>query len=114
AGAPHPAGTEPELRFYLWPSLDLGAHVQVDAILRHVNPLGRPRFAAEAVEFASALAGYTDLDLRLAWRPGRRLELSIVGQNLLDEHRPEFTGFVLDSQPSEIRRVVFGAMRWTF
>jgi len=112
--APRPAGTEPELRFYLWPSLDLGTRMQVDAILRHVNPIGHPRPAAQTVQFASALTGYTDLDLRLAWRTGRRLELSIFGRNLLDEHRSEFTGFVLDSQPSEIRRVVYGAMHWTF
>ena len=114
AGAPRPAGTSSEQRFYLWPSLNLHANVQVDAILRHVDPLGHPKLNPNAGEFASALAGYTDLDVHLAWQFRRRWEVSLVGQNLLHKHRPEFTGFVLDSQPSEIRRVVYGGLQWKF
>jgi iron complex outermembrane recepter protein len=113
-GAPRPAGTESEQRFYLWPSLDLRANLQVDAVLRHADPVGRPKPEGSAAEFASTLTGYTDLDLRLAWWPSRRWEVSLVGQNLLHGHRPEFTGFVLDSQPSEVRRVVYGTLRWMF
>ena len=113
-GAPRPAGTESEQRFYLWPSLDLHANLQVDAIVRHVDPVGRPRPEGDAAQYASALAGYTDLDLRLALWLGDKWEVSLVGQNLLHEHRPEFTGFVLDGQPSEVRRVVYGTLRWAF
>jgi iron complex outermembrane receptor protein len=34
--------------------------------------------------------GYSELDLRLGWTPISRLELSIVGQNLLHDQHPEF------------------------
>ena len=97
----------------MWPSLNLRANVQVDVILRHVDQIDSPKpTTPDAVEFASALAGYTDLDVRLAWRPDRRWEVSLVGQNLLHKHRPELTGFILDSQPSEVRRVIYGALQW--
>jgi iron complex outermembrane receptor protein len=33
---------------------------------------------------------YTELNLRLGWRLGRNLELSVVGQNLLHRHHQEF------------------------
>lgn len=116
AGAPRPAGTESEQRFYVWPSLDLRENVQLDAILRHVDPLARAQKNANAPvsEFKSALVGYTDLDLRLAWQLKQSWELALVGQNLLHAHRPEYTGFVLDGQPSEVRRVVYTSLRWKF
>ncbi len=34
--------------------------------------------------------GYTELDLRLAWRPTESLEVALVGRNLLDESHAEF------------------------
>jgi iron complex outermembrane recepter protein len=116
AGAPRPAGTESEQRFYVWPSLDLRENVQVDAILRYVDPLARVRANANAPtsEFKSGLAGYTDLDLRLAWQPRKSWEAALVGQNLLHAHRPEYTGFAIDSQPSEVRRIVYASLRWKF
>jgi iron complex outermembrane receptor protein len=33
---------------------------------------------------------YTRLDLRLGWRPDPKVELSLVGQNILDPQHPEF------------------------
>ncbi|MFT5089618.1 MAG: iron complex outermembrane receptor protein [Planctomycetota bacterium] len=114
AGAPQLAGTESEQRFYLWPSLDLRDNVQVDAIFRHVDPLARARVDSVGSEFRSALAGYTDLDLRLAWQLKKQWEISLVGQNLLHDHRPEYTGFVIDSRPSEVRRVIYVSLRRKF
>jgi iron complex outermembrane recepter protein len=111
-GVPRPAGTLSEQRFTLWPSLDLGRGVQLDAILRRVDVLEDLPFDVDRSGFGSALEGYTDLDLRLAWQVSRRWEVSLAGRNLLHEHRPELTGFVLDSEPSEIRRVVYWTVRW--
>lgn len=40
---------------------------------------------------------YYRFDTRLAWKPTNTVELSIVGQNLLDDRHQEFTGFVYQS-----------------
>ena len=39
-----------------------------------------------------AVPGYNELDLRLAWRPVRDLELALVGQNLLHRQHLEWIG----------------------
>jgi iron complex outermembrane receptor protein len=55
---------------------------------------------------------YFELDVRLAWRATKRLELSIVGQNLLHDHHPEY-GFPSPTR-EEIQRSVYGkvSFRW--
>jgi iron complex outermembrane receptor protein len=57
---------------------------------------------------------YLTLDLRLGWRPTKQLEFSLVGQNLLDNHRPEFSETILPSTPTEIQRSVYGKVTWRF
>lgn len=57
---------------------------------------------------------YLTLDLRLGWRPTKQLEFSLVGQNLLDSHRPEFKEPILSSVPTEIQRSVYGKVTWRF
>ena len=53
---------------------------------------------------------YISLDARLAWKPREDLEVAVIGQNLLDNHHPEFGG----SPSVEIRRGVYGTVtyRW--
>ena len=51
-----------------------------------------------------------DADARLAWRPVPHLELSIVGQNLLQPHHAEYGG---DPGPLVgIKRGVYASMTW--
>jgi iron complex outermembrane receptor protein len=57
---------------------------------------------------------YTGMDLRLAWRPGKRLELAVVGQNLLQNDHWEYaksgdSGFVTD-----VPRGVYGTLTWRY
>ena len=55
------------------------------------------------------------LDARLAWRAGAHLEFSIVGQNLLDNHHPEFgTNPFVRSPLTEVRRAVYGQITFTW
>lgn len=56
---------------------------------------------------------YVRTDLRFAWKPRETIELSIVGQNLLDEQHPEFSPFTYTS-PAEIGRTVYGKIAWRF
>ncbi len=56
---------------------------------------------------------YLRLDARLAWQVMDRLEVSVVGQNLLDDWHQEFTEFVFNG-PSEIGRSYYARLHWQF
>ncbi|MCS6285630.1 MAG: TonB-dependent receptor [Nitrospira sp.] len=57
---------------------------------------------------------YVTMDVRIGWRPTKQLEFSLVGQNLLDNHRPEFKEPIVSSAPTEIQRSVYGKVTWRF
>jgi len=64
---------------------------------------------------ADGIPSYFSLDVRLAWRARKNLEISVVGQNLLDNHHPEFgTSPLVRSPLVEIRRDVYGKATWSF
>jgi iron complex outermembrane receptor protein len=55
---------------------------------------------------------YVELDLRLAWRPAANLEVSAVGQNLLEDQHREFG---LESPAAaEVERGIYGKLTWQF
>jgi iron complex outermembrane receptor protein len=80
---------------------------QFDLWLRYVSKLGDRN-----LQFS--IPAYTTLDLRYAWRPTRDLELSVVGQNLLDDQHPEFVPSLLPGQALEIERGVYLKAKWQF
>ena len=55
---------------------------------------------------------YFELDARLGWRITKNVEVSVVGQNLLHDHHPEY-GFPSSSR-EEIARSVYGKVAWQF
>jgi iron complex outermembrane recepter protein len=79
---------------------------QADIWLRRVDGI--------KTSVGASIPAYTTLDLRLGWRVNRELELSLVGQNLLDKSHPEFVSDYLNSVPSEIERSVFIKADWRF
>jgi iron complex outermembrane recepter protein len=90
---------DPEHQLLVQSSADLPGGLALDAVMRAVDELPDPR-----------LPGYVDLDLRLAWSPAERLEISVVGQNLLHGEHAEF----IPSSPSprKIERGVYGKITW--
>ena len=56
---------------------------------------------------------YFTLDIRLAWRPADRWELSLIGQNLLESSHLEFVqeSFTL---PTEVERGIYGKITYQF
>jgi iron complex outermembrane recepter protein len=72
-------GNDPASMFGLQTSLDLGADVSVDARLRAVDDLPNP-----------VVPAYVELAMRVGWRMTRRIELAIVGEDLLHDQHPEF------------------------
>jgi iron complex outermembrane recepter protein len=102
---------DPKGQASLRSSMDLPHGVQFDGGLRwvdslHINngPTGGP--------VIGIVPSYFELDTRLAWQASKRLELSLVGQNLLHDHHPEY-GFPSPSR-EEIERVVFARIAWRY
>ena len=58
---------------------------------------------------AQKVPAYSELDGRVGWRVVPRLELAVVGQNLLHAHHAEFGG---SPDPAEIERSVYAEARW--
>jgi iron complex outermembrane receptor protein len=70
---------DPEHMFALRTSIDLRRNMELDVLLRSIGALPNP-----------AVPAYTELSLRVGWRPTRRVELWAAGQDLLHDQHPEF------------------------
>ena len=106
ANAQSAEGRSPRNQVFLQSSLDLPRDMELDVMGRFVDRL--PGFMQE-------IPAYFSLDARLAWRPRRDLEISVVGQNLLDDHHPEFGASSIIAAPVvEIRRNVYTKFTWWF
>jgi iron complex outermembrane receptor protein len=86
-------GRDPERSWRLRSSLDLSRQGEFDIIARRVSERSHPDVPA-----------YAAVDVRYGWRPSRRIELSVTGQNLFDKGHGEFTDI---STRTEIGRGVF-------
>ncbi|MDP6445277.1 MAG: TonB-dependent receptor [Pirellulaceae bacterium] len=91
-------GGAPRNQAYLMLSGDVGSDVQLDFMLRYVEDL--PVFNVPS---------YVDLNVRLGWWAHENLELSLVGQNLLDSQHLEFVGEAFTGGiGTEVERGVYG------
>ena len=79
--------------------------VDLDLRLRHYDDIP----TLTAVGYTGA-PSYTEADARLAWRVRPNLELSLVGQNLLDNQHPEAS----ETRRTEPPRSIFAGLRWTY
>ena len=84
--------------------MELPHHFELDTWLRFVDEL--PTFPVDR---------YVTLDARLGWKPFKNLELSIVGQNLIEGYHQEFALETLDiSINTEVERSIYGKITWRF
>lgn len=60
------------------------------------------------------IRSYTQLDLKLAYRPIKSLELSVIGQNLLRTDTKEYVPEMAHYDQSMIQRGVYGQVLYTF
>jgi iron complex outermembrane receptor protein len=100
-------GSTPRNQAGLRVAVDLPAGFQIDAAWRYASDI---RSLPDLVA-GGGVPGYTDLDLRCAWRTGRGVELSIVGRNLLHGQHVEFGA---PAMRSAIERSVYGKVAWVF
>ncbi len=92
---------DPNHQALIQSTVELPAGFEFGSVIRYVAALPSPH-----------VPSYIELNLRLGYKPTEHLELSVVGQNLLDHSHPEF----VPTSPSarEIERSVYGnlAVRW--
>ncbi len=95
------AGNDPEYQVSLRSHMSLTPTVDFDLNLRSIDNLKSP-----------AVAAYTEMGARLAWRVSDQVELAVVGENLLHEQHAEFANGSLGRR--EIPRSVRASVRWGF
>jgi iron complex outermembrane receptor protein len=95
----------PSSKAAIWSAFDFGKNLQFDAALRYVGDI-----EVNGVEIDS----YVEADLRLGWEARPGLELSLIGQNLLDNHHPEFLPDFIQTRPTEVERSIYGRVSWNF
>ena len=82
----------------------------LDGWLRYVDDCKSMSSSGLGAEWTDA---YLTLDLRLALRPSADVELSLVGQNLFQDHHPEFTTETMTLR-TETQRGVYARLDWNF
>ncbi|MBB35776.1 MAG: hypothetical protein CME88_10175 [Hirschia sp.] len=86
-------GDSPGWQLSLRNDFELSSSIDASIWLRHVPELDLQRAPA-----------YTDLDLRVSWRPSDTLEVSLVGENLLEDKRLEMYSAVYPSPKGYVER----------
>jgi iron complex outermembrane receptor protein len=100
---PETEGASPDHQSQLRSSLHLPWELHWDASAYFVDRL-----------LAQSIPSYTRLDTGLSWRVEQRVSLSLVGQNLLKDLHPEFSGPDATVQSGMMRRVAYGRVTWSF
>lgn len=99
------AGADPGGWIKLRSEFAITDNIDLDLRLRHYDDV--PDLTADGY---SGAPSYTEADARLAWRVRPNLELSLVGQNLLDSQHPEAS----ETRRTEPPRSVFAGLRWSY
>jgi iron complex outermembrane receptor protein len=95
-------GNSPHHQFTIRSSMDVRDNIHLDTTVRYVDNLPNKN-----------INSYTEMDIRLAWLPVKNLELSVVGQNLLNSQHGEFTDSLF-SIPMEVQRGFYGKFSWNY
>jgi iron complex outermembrane receptor protein len=103
----HNETADPRQRLALRSSMDLPAHLELDAALRWVDDR-----SLNSGPQIGTVPSYWEMDLRLGWHLSERVSLSITGQNLLHDHHAEY-GYPGPLQV-QIDRSIYGKITWQF
>ena len=101
-------GSTPKHQVTLRSMMDLSHKLSFDLWINYVDELKRTSYSVP-----QPVSDYSSLNARLAWQPMEKLELSLVGQNLLDNRHNEFVGENL-LITTEVERSIYGLVRWDF
>lgn len=103
-------GESPDNQFSIRSQLSITDNWEFDSTFRYVDRLpsieGTPPVEVDS---------YCELDLRLGWHPTKQLEISLVGQNLLNpDHLEHVARNFINTEPVEVQRGVYGKVTWRF
>ncbi len=98
-------GESPEHQFSLMAFINLPYKMDLNMWTRYVDQLSTNRMYIDA---------YFTLDVCLTCHLFPGVEVSIVGQNLLDEHHPEFSTLSIPFVSTEVQRGIYGSVKWEF
>ena len=95
---------DPEFQWNIRSHINLPANWEFDQTLYYVDAIK-----------SQQIRSYFRLDLRLGWRPSKNIDISIVGQNLLDSQHQEWgTVQVQTNDRNLVERSVFGKVVFKF
>ncbi len=105
------SANDPKNQFSLRVGWEASPQFSVDLWARYVGKVCH--FASPTyISSDDCISDYTGFDARLAWQFSPQLELSLVGQNLLDDQHLEFETDGSDGLLSEVPRQVYLQVRW--
>jgi iron complex outermembrane receptor protein len=96
-------GGAPSHQLYLRSSVDISKDISMDLIGRYNAKLS-----------AGPVSDYGEADVRVAWRPDDALELSLTGQNLINDYHQEFVGNLLSPPAIQLGRLFLAKILWKF
>ncbi|BCG64003.1 MAG: iron complex outermembrane recepter protein [Methyloprofundus sp.] len=102
-------GISPPHRVSLRSALSPWENIDLDVLFRYVDSYKLLSFLG-----TKTIDDYVSLDIRVAWRPIKKLELSLVGQNLLAAHHLEYLQEIHAQTPIELDRGVYAKLAWHF
>ncbi len=72
------------------------------------------RYTDEIKVVEALIDDYVDLDMRLGWQVNSEIEVSLIGQNLIQTQHKEYDDEFFYPQASRIERGVYGKLVWRF
>jgi iron complex outermembrane recepter protein len=96
-------GSNPDHQAQIRSHMDLARGISWDVNAYFVGPLP-----------AQLVPSYTRLDTQVSWRLGERIELNLVGQNLLGDHHEEFNDQLQSVNSSLVKRSAYAKFTWQF
>jgi iron complex outermembrane receptor protein len=101
--APETEGSDPHVQAGIRSHVELRKNLAWDSSVHYVGRL-----------IAEAVPSYTRLDTGFAWRWKEGLLLSLMGQNLSQDHHLEFIDSTAASRSTLIKRSVYAKITWNF
>lgn len=96
------ASQDPRHQISMRASFDLPCNIECDLWYRYVDHV------------SDTVGSYNTCDIRIRWKCRPNLELSLVGQNLLDTHHTEIEPEPLHVVGTDVERSIYGKVVWTF
>jgi len=101
-------GESPENQFSLRSMMDFPHDITFDCGVRYVDRLAMPAPL-------TPVQSYVTMDARVAWHVRKNLEVSVVGQSLLQKRHAEFSPTAILANPqTDVPRSIYGKITWQF